>query len=178
MFATLVIVLPSAHSGGELIVRHLGREVTLDLRPDDPSELGFAAFYADCVHEVRPVVSGYRLTLVYNLRFLEKGGRLDAPDYREEQSRVSALLKGWEASPTSPDKLILILEHAYTPAELSFGALKGADAGMASVLVRAASEADCDLHLALMTIEESGSAEQTGYYSRGSWHGATWRAIR
>ncbi|WP_428666649.1 2OG-Fe(II) oxygenase [Reyranella sp.] len=75
MFATLVIVLPSAHSGGELVVRHLGREVTLELRPDDPAELGFAAFYADCVHDVRPVVSGYRLTLVYSLRFLKKGGR-------------------------------------------------------------------------------------------------------
>ena len=33
MFATLVIVLPSAHRGGELVVRHLGREVTLDLHP-------------------------------------------------------------------------------------------------------------------------------------------------
>jgi len=171
MFATLVIVLPSAHSGGELIVRHLGREATLDLRPDDPSELGFAAFYADCVHEVRPIVSGYRLTLVYNLRFLKKRSRLGAPDYREEQARVSTLLKGWEASLDEPDKLILPLEHAYTPAELSFGALKGADAGMASVLVRAADEADCDLHLALMTVEESGSAEQTGYYSRGRWRG-------
>jgi hypothetical protein len=58
-----VVAPPSAHSGGELVVRHLGREVTLDLRPDDPAELGFAAFHADCVHEVRPVASGYRLTL-------------------------------------------------------------------------------------------------------------------
>ena len=45
-------------------------------------------------------------------------------------------------------------------------ALKGADAGVASVLVRAAAEADCDLHLALVSIEESGSAEHTGYYGR------------
>lgn len=27
----------------------------------------YAAFYADCEHEVLPVTSGYRLTLVYNL---------------------------------------------------------------------------------------------------------------
>jgi len=171
MFATLVIVLPSAHSGGELVVRHLGREVTLDLRPDDPAELGFAAFYADCVHEVRPVSTGYRLTLVYNLRFPGKRRRLEAPDYRTEQARVSDLLRGWTSNPDEPDKLILPLEHAYTPAELSFGALKGADAGVASVLAKAAEEAECDLHLALVSIEESGSAEQTGYYSRGRWRG-------
>jgi len=60
MFATLVIVLPSAHRGGELVVRHLGRELTFDLHPEDPSEIGFVAFYADCVHEVRPVTAGYR----------------------------------------------------------------------------------------------------------------------
>jgi hypothetical protein len=50
--------------------------------------------------------------------------------------------------------------------ELSFSALKGADAGVASVLVKAAAAADCDLHLALVSIEQSGSAEHTGYYGR------------
>jgi hypothetical protein len=31
MFGTLAIVLPSLHSGGEVVVRHAGREVVLDL---------------------------------------------------------------------------------------------------------------------------------------------------
>jgi predicted 2-oxoglutarate/Fe(II)-dependent dioxygenase YbiX len=162
MFATLVIALPSAHGGGELVVRHLGREVAFDLRSEDPSEVGFAAFYADCVHEVRPVTTGCRLTLVYNLRFLDKRRPPKAPDYGAERGRVADLLRSWPAAADAPDKLILPLEHAYTPAELSFGTLKGADAGIASVLVAAAAEADCDLHLALVSIEESGSAEHTG----------------
>ena len=166
MFATMVLVLPSTHSGGELVVKHLGREVVLDLHPEEPSEIGFAAFYADCVHEVRPVTTGCRLTLVYNLRFVGKRRPLKAPDYRDEQGRVAELLRNWASAEDEPDKLILPLEHAYTPAELSFGALKGADAGVASVLVKAAAEADCDLHLALVSIEESGSAEHTGYYGR------------
>jgi hypothetical protein len=166
MFATLVIVLPSDHRGGELAVRHLGREVALDLHPRDPSEIGFAAFYADCVHQVRPILAGFRLTLVYNLRFLDKRRPLEAPDYREVEGRVADLLRSWESLEDEPDKLILPLEHAYTPAELSFGTLKGADAGAASVLIRAAAEADCDLHLALVSIEESGSAEHSGYYDR------------
>ncbi len=166
MFATMVLVLPSPHSGGELVIKHLGREVVLDPRPEEPSEIGFAAFYADCVHEVRPVKTGYRLTLVYNLRFVDKKHPLKAPDYRAEHGRVVELLRNWASAEDEPDKLILPLEHAYTPAELSFSALKGADAGVASVLVKAAAEADCDLHLALVSIEESGSAEYTGYYGR------------
>ena len=55
MFATLVLVLPSMSTGGELVVRHKEREVRLDLRCEEPSEAAFAAFYADCVHEVLPV---------------------------------------------------------------------------------------------------------------------------
>jgi hypothetical protein len=149
MFATMVVVLPSTHDGGELVARHLGQEVVLDPRPEEPSEIGFAGFYADCVHEVRPVRAGYRVTLIYNLRLAGKGPPLTAPDYRAKHGRVVELLRNWESAEDEPDKLILPLEHAYTPAELSFNALKGADAGVASVLLEAAAEADCDLHLAL-----------------------------
>src|SRR5271165_2283107 len=164
MFATMVLVLPSAHSGGELIVRHLGREVVLDLHPEEPSEVGFAAFYADCVHEVRPIIAGRRLALVYNLRFLGKRQPPKPPDYRTERRRIEELLRLWTEAIDEPDKLILPLEHAYTPAELSFETLKGRDAAVASVLAAAAADADCDLHLALVSIEESGSAEYTDYY--------------
>jgi hypothetical protein len=166
MFATMVLVLPSVHVGGELIVKHVGREVMLDLRPEEPSEIGFAAFYADCVHEVRPVSTGFRVALVYNLRFTGKGSSLKAPDYRSQHAQVVALLRRWAGAEDEPDKLVMPLEHDYTPAELSFGALKGADAGVASVLSRAAAEADCDLRLALVSIQEHGSAEHTGYERR------------
>ena len=67
MFATLVLALPSISTGGEFVVRHKGREVRLDLRCEEPSEIAYAAFYADCVHEVLPVTAGCRATLVYNL---------------------------------------------------------------------------------------------------------------
>ena len=42
MFATLVIVLPSPYTGGELVVRHRQREVSLDLSGDDAAEARFA----------------------------------------------------------------------------------------------------------------------------------------
>lgn len=166
MFATMVLVLPSSYQGGELIIRHLDRQVVLDPHPEEPSEIGFAAFYGDCVHEIRPVTDGCRLTLVYNLRFLDKRQPMAAPDYRAEKERVAGTLRRWAGAENEPDKLILALEHAYTPAELSFETLKGADAGAASVIAEAAAEADCDLHLALVSIEEGGSAEHDPSYRR------------
>ncbi len=73
MFATLVLVLPSLYSGGELLVRHGEREVRLDLANIGVDEAAYAAFYADCVHEVLPVTGGARLARVYNL--IRDGGK-------------------------------------------------------------------------------------------------------
>jgi len=169
MFATLVIVLPSLSTGGELLVRHRGKEARLDLRCPEPSEIAFAAFYADCVHEVLPVTSGCRLTLVYNLLRSKPGRVPEPPTYDRELDRVTELLQSWctssgTADTPAPEKLIYPLEHAYTPAEFGFETLKGADAAVATVLVAAAQQSGCDLHLALLSIEESGSAEYTGGY--------------
>ena len=70
-----------------------------------------------------------------------------------------------------PEKLVYLLDHAYTPAELGFPALKGADAAAAGVLAAAAQQAHCDLHLALLTVEESGAAEYADTYRprRSRW---------
>jgi predicted 2-oxoglutarate/Fe(II)-dependent dioxygenase YbiX len=183
MFATLIIVLPSFYTGGELVLWHRDREVTLDLRCSDPSDVSFAAFYADCLHEVRPVTAGCRLTLVYNLR--RRGDDRQGPNhlpqpprYESEQARSALVLRQWAESTGLPDddapeKLIYPLEHAYTPAELSFAALKGADAAVSVVLAAAAPQAGCDIHLALVSIEESGIAEHSDYHpSHRRWRSA------
>lgn len=201
MFATLVLALPSRATGGELVVRHKEREARLDLASDEPSEIAFAAFYADCVHEVRPVTAGCRATLVFNLVRKGRAPTTAPPEYVTETKQVATLLGTWARStaettaglgatttdaavtgagpqaPPTPDmppvKLAYLLEHAYTPAELSFEGLKGADATIGRLLAGAAAKSDCDLHLALLTIWESGAAQYTGDYRhryRRSWH--------
>ena len=39
----------------------------MEMNVDDPSELAYAVFYADCQHEVKEVLSGHRVSLVFNL---------------------------------------------------------------------------------------------------------------
>ncbi len=167
MFATLVVVLPSTSAGGELVVRHEGRESRYDMRCPDPSQAAFATFYADCLHEVLPVTAGHRLTLVYNLLRAPAAAMPKAPDYTGERAGLAALLRGWAEDETAPAKLVHPLEHAYTPAGLCFAELKGADAAKAATLLGATQDADCELHLALLSIEETGSADHTGGYR--SW---------
>jgi len=171
MFGTLLIVLPSRHAGGQLVVRHTGREVAVDLSGDEVAELKFAAFYADCEHEVLRVTCGHRVCLVYNLlqQLRDKGkstSQLVAPLYEAETAEVTKQLASAFARPGAPTKIAWLLEHQYSPAGLSFDVLKGADKARATVLRTAAARADCAIHLGIVHIEESGPAEYRGWESR------------
>jgi len=168
MFGTLVIVLPSPYSGGELIVRHADQETIIALAGDIPSEVSYAAFYSDCRHELRPVTAGVRLALVYNLIRSDIGAPPAPPDHRVASRQLTRLLTQWRqrlmtGNPAEdvPEKVIYLLSHHYTAAELSFRGLKNKDAAAAHALTPAADAAECALHLAMVSIAESGSAEST-----------------
>lgn len=173
MFGTLIVVLPSAHRGGELVIRHAGREVTLELSSAEVSELRVAAFYADCEHEVRPVTSGYRLCLVYNLiqpRVGKGSRRLTVPASHGQMEAAAGMLRAAFAAPGAPAKLAWLFKHEYSPAGLSFAGLKGEDVVLAKVLRRAAGAAGCAVHLGIVHIEETGPAEPDySDYQGGGW---------
>ena len=164
MVATLVIALPVAGAGGELAIRHGGRTTLVDMRTDEPSELGWAAFYADCEHETLPVTQGHRVCLVYNL-VLRPGSVIpsEAPDYGAEIDLIAAELEARCRDPEASGKLVWLLEHDYSAAGLSFGTLKNVDAAIVRVLATAAERAECVLHAAILHVEETGSADFRGY---------------
>jgi len=197
MFGTLVVVLPSAHRGGELVIRHAGREVVVDMSRAEVSEASFAAFYADCEHEVRAITEGSRVCLIYNLiqdrtRVEARPQRtkksrsprlgkplqmvegdpsaLSAPDYEKQIAAAAELLERNLSASRAALKVAWLLEHQYSPGGLSFVGLKSADAARVKVLVQAAERAGCAVHLGIVHIEESGAAEE--YYdpdSRSVW---------
>jgi hypothetical protein len=170
MVATLVVVLPSAHEGGELVVRHEGQERTIDFGGGELNKyrVHVAAFYADCEHEIRPLRKGYRLCLVYNLT-LKKGGKsVGAPRRAEYVGPISEVLREW-ARDEAHRMLAVTLEHQYTQEGLTWDALKGVDRARAGVLQEAARQADCQANLALLTLHQLGAAEgdyDYGYYGR------------
>lgn len=160
MVATLVIVLPGAFRGGELVVRHEGQERVVDFGAagGNPFHTHHAAFYADCEHEVRPLQEGHRLCLVYNLTLAGSKTAVTAPRTAGVADELATTLGSW--SDTDPPKLAVLLEHRYTQAGLTWDALKGVDRVKARVLAEAATQAGCRAYLALLTLEESGSAEE------------------
>ena len=95
MVGTLVVSLPSAHTGGELIVEHGGESVTYRTSKQD---LSFVAFYADCRHEVKPVTSGYP-------------GDADVQPARGRRGRYTRVWAG-RRSGALPDRALRRARHA------------------------------------------------------------------
>lgn len=90
-------------SGGQLAVRHVGREIVFDWADSEKPSIQWAAFFSDCEHEVLEVTQGHRLTLTYNLFWTSYGpalmaNRLDTLD--KESFHFLASLKALLDCPT------------------------------------------------------------------------------
>ena len=74
MLGSLVVNLPTVHSGGELVIRSGdGTEHICDWSQSEVSNVcSWAAFYSDMEHEIYPVTMGHRITLTYNIYFQEE----------------------------------------------------------------------------------------------------------
>jgi len=166
MFATLVVCLPSRHEGGTLIAEHDGQTERIDFGgPDSEFRTAYAAFYADCRHEITPVLSGYRVCLVYNLALDRAGTQPSAPRSSPAVAEAAAMLRALFADQAhGRNKVIIPLEHQYTMEGLHPAALKGADRARAEVLSRAAASLDYDCSLALVTHYQTGSMDSDDYW--------------
>lgn len=166
MFGTLIIGLPSKHTGGELTIEFDGRKETVDFsEATSQYKIPFAAFYADCKHELRPITSGYRVCLVYNL--VQNKGREEIQlhqlgGYVDELAKV---LKTCEEDQDIPK--IVLLGHQYTPSNFTMEKLKLNDRPKAEALLLTAQKAGFYAKLGLVTSYQSGELE-IDYSSRPS----------
>ena len=163
MVATLVLVWPSAHLGGELRVRHgkdEARFASQHLRLD-----GFRwfAFYADCQHEVCPVTEGWRVVLTYDL-VVPVG--LSAPAAPASASLLKAMREHFfpgEDIHTRP--WVFLLDHEYTQHGLRWSLLKGEDRSRVAALRAGAEALGLTVDLGLVEICQQWTATED-YSSR------------
>lgn len=169
MVATLVIVLPTKHEGGELIIDHQGVKKTF--KPSGTSsvnQLLSIAFYADCYHEVKEVSAGYRVSLTYNLILGKYTGHMDSLFDSNFESRLEKVLThhffpaaenvSTTYTLTAP-KLVYLLDHQYTQQSLSWNGLKNMDQTRVNTLLKIADKLDLTAHLVLADLKETWDCE-------------------
>ncbi len=185
MVGSLVVTLPAPFTGGTLVVEHVGQRATYR---GSKTALSFVAFYADCRHEVKPVRSGHRIALTYNLllrRSSTEPAALDAPPGAVEE--LARLLEEHFTAPRSrwggdrdagepPSRLVYLLDHEYTERGMEWLCLKGRDARRVALLREAALRAGCDAVLGLAKVHETWSTSPSEFddprYGRrryGAW---------
>ncbi len=180
MIGSLVVLLPSDAKGGALVIEHHDEKVSYRGSRD---ELALVAFYADCRHEVRPVTSGYRAALTFNL-FVDAADH-GAPRTLSRPTNVLVDLvreyfltprpeRAYRPAEPPPERLVYLLDHEYTQVGLSWQALKNSDAVRAALLRNVAARLDCEIVLALADVHESWSCEddwESGGYRYGRRRG-------
>ncbi len=169
MFGTLVVNLPSEHEGGELIVSHGGQSYTYSFADSDGFHPAFVAFYADCYHEVKPVTSGYRINLIYNLSIADRKKKPILSQQAKVFEDIGRAIQKWTQENSDNPILAYLLEHSYTEKNISLSNLKRADFAKASVLLNAAVENNCRAFLCLVTYYRTSYGE-TPYFGRYSYH--------
>ena len=162
MIGTLVVMLPSRSSGGDLVVEHREQSVRYS---GSATSLAFVAFYADTRHEVLPVETGYRVVLTYNLlltgdtaatRTVATQAEAAADLFRRHFAHVPApRWHGDRQAMEPPDRLVILLDHQYTERGLRWSHLKGQDAARVETLRAAAQLAECEISLAHAEIHET-----------------------
>ncbi len=164
MVGSLVVGLPSNFKGGALEVRHGGQTATYR---GSKKALSFVAFYGDCRHQVKPVTSGYRVVLTYNLLLRGEPARSGVDLDPELVGQLASCLD--EHFSGGPDRLVYLLDHEYTRRGLDWSRLKGADARRAMLLREAADHAGCDVVVALSDVHESWTAYEADERSYRGW---------
>ncbi|KAI5920064.1 hypothetical protein F4810DRAFT_684590 [Camillea tinctor] len=154
MFGTLVINLPSPHTGGEFVVDC--DHMTKRFRTSD-YEMSYLAWYSDTLYELLPVKTGYRWVLTYNLVRSTANNKLEPLPYGfvEHDRELRKILMSWAEEVRTKRRagtpLYYVLYHTYPEADPSPDILKLSDRARLKLLEKICSELRFDL--LLVTLE-------------------------
>ena len=123
--------------------------------------------FADITHEVRPVLSGRRLVLTYNLIHTTLGSKELTANSNKALSKLRPLLSGWrdgiEKDPMLPTTLAFLFDHQYTDASLCYDSLKGHDQQVAANLRKACEDNGFCFYLGNLKRTVEGGCDEDDY---------------
>jgi hypothetical protein len=185
-FGSLIVFLPSVYNGGELVIRHLGKEYSYSnsLNKYSEKEQGlhctWVAFFADCEHELLPVRDGCRIALAFNLMFSGKKkpilpGKKDVDEEEEEEEEeaekfsatilrehLDATFRAMRLDTHLTDytSIGILLDHHYTQSSIKKEYLKGKDVQLYYLFQMVNDQYDIELLLIKTETEELWGGDQ------------------
>lgn len=163
MFGTLVVCLPSQHTGGDVVLKFRGKETKLTTATTSEWTTSYLAWFSDVPHEVEPVLTGYRIVLTFNLINIGGATFSTVSSYDKQIESLRSVFNSWVDEPT-PQFLIYPLEHKYTNYSLSLDTLKGNDLVLAQSVSKLVQETNMVCYLSSVEREVVGEAEGCDIY--------------
>ncbi|KAI1909833.1 hypothetical protein LOZ61_004759 [Ophidiomyces ophidiicola] len=162
MFGTLIVCLPSKHDGGEVVVTHQGESRIFESAATSGSSTSFAAWYSDVTHEIKPVKSGYRMVITYNLIHDGPG---DTPSFVLVDPNLETAMKGWISEAESgrglaPELLLYMLSHENPTSRLKFESMKEKDDSHVAQLRSVCKVLDTTLYLGTVERQADGGCDE------------------
>ena len=162
-FATLLVILPSVYTGGAVHVSYQGDVQEYGDAPSDLSTTTLVLLYPGATLEVKPVTSGHRLVLRYELLQTTERARPTLTCEIPFSKMLLPMLQEWQedaaCSKAVPEKIVVLLEHELEdPYEhhLSFDTLQGNDLVLVTLLRDLAEQSG--LHVGLATLNHFAEA--------------------
>ena len=164
MFATMIIILPSRYTGGEIHLTHASETRIVDF---SSAKTAVIAYYTDVLNEMKPITSGYRLALSYNIVHTSRNVPLPTVSSADVlAARLRRVLWNWTQSckdPKVPDCVAYLLKEQHSEADFGRGVslLKGEDSQRIA-FIRAAAEG-LDFVILLAKLKYQVTENDRGY---------------
>ncbi|WEW59015.1 hypothetical protein PRK78_004483 [Emydomyces testavorans] len=173
MFGTLVVCLPSKHEGGEVVLTHDGQSRVFESSKTSAFGTSFAAWYSDVTHEIKPVKSGYRVVLTYNLIHDGAGA---VPSAWAPNSKLESAFKFWKScydcEEGVPSFLLYKLSHQYPSSNFGFSSMKGKDTQLLAHLQSVCKKLGFQIYLGRVERKVWGGCDEydDSYELEGNYH--------
>jgi hypothetical protein len=168
MFATLVIILPSEFTGGEIHLSHDDEDMVFDNAKDSAFETTSLAWYTDVTHEVKEITSGYRLALSYHLINTSPG--ISPPHLPSDHSslqRLREIFSKWSndeyPSPKVNEAVAYAFTYEYSSPSLQEAIFKGKDQHIASILKHVGDKEGVLVLMGWLNVHVEGSTGDHGW---------------
>lgn len=162
MIATMVLVLPYPHIGGNLLINYHDSKYKFISENINEKNIKCLAFYSDCEHEIKKVTDGYRVALTFNIILKNHNINLKTEINHKLKKEIEDYFKNYNQD----DKYKMfayLLDHEYSEHSLRWNKLKGSDSKNAADFLQIAKELGFHIYLTLIDFHQNWMMEEDDY---------------
>jgi hypothetical protein len=153
VFGTMIIQLPCAYTGGNIVVKHNNRLHSIDISRNAKCQPYVVTYYTKCQHLITEVTTGCRLCLIYKLSCPDSN--VPVRDQGVFLDNLKQLCLDWNTD-HSVSKLIYLLSRKYSAEDISSHKVNGQDKVIIEMLQKLKEGGLINVYLAFLENTELG----------------------